>query len=57
MRNFWSFNVTPAVILLCAAGAAFAQTGDPGIYRIDADKNTLLDFGDSWRRSALVPSG
>jgi hypothetical protein len=53
-------RVYSSLTLLCLCSIAlpsFAQTGDPGIYRIDADKNTLLDFGDSWKRSALAPAG
>ena len=49
-----------ALVFTCFAACplvGYAQTGDPGIYRIDADKNTILDFGDSWKRSALAPAG
>lgn len=49
--------LTCVLSTVCFAMPSAAQTGDPGIYRIDADKNTLLDFGHSWKRSALAPAG
>ena len=52
-----TLGLAVVAVLATAVSVTYAQTGDAGLYRLEADRNTPLDFGDSWKRSSLSPAG